>query len=309
MRKSKNNVKGCWLDETLLNLNGIELTETPKNADFIYSISTVDYQNMIHKTIYFCREPPLNNSILWCYQNIDKFYLAISYYLKEGLSNQVLHNNSDFPNWVSVPKNLQKITRKNTKLRTRGIFFAGTTKERLRQNLPDGIVTISHHRKLLGEFFLNNFKDSLIVGIGWNGQTEKCKNWDIDKFSQIENSNADFVLALENTIMPNYLTEKIWHGFFSDRVTLYLGDPNIDNYIPNNCYIDLRPFYDKKSDNFDLTGLRERIESISQEEYDYILNNARNIRSTFTLKRDFWRKKTTLNVIEKIKSPFYKIVV
>lgn len=303
MRESKNNVKGCWLDETLLNLNGIEFTETAKNADFIYSISTIDYQNMLHKTIYFCREPPINDSILWCYQNIDKFYLAISYYLKEGLSNQILHNDPNFPNWVSVPKNLQKITRKNTKLRTRGVFFAGTTRERLRQNLPDGIATISHHRKPLGEFFLNNFKDSLIVGIGWNGQTEKCKNWDSDKFSQIENSNVDFVLALENTIMPNYLTEKIWHGLFSDRVTLYLGDPNIDNYIPNNCYIDLRPFYDKQSDKFDLNALGKRIESISQEEYDYILDNARNIRSSFTPERDFWRKKTTLNVIEKIKSP------
>lgn len=55
--------------------------------------------------------------------------------------------------------------------------------------------------------------------------------------------NFDFCICFENAYgYPGYITEKIFDCFFAGTVPVYFGDPDIKNYIPNDCFIDYRDF-------------------------------------------------------------------
>ncbi|MGV0982101.1 MAG: glycosyltransferase family 10 domain-containing protein [Polynucleobacter sp.] len=57
-------------------------------------------------------------------------------------------------------------------------------------------------------------------------------------------SKYNFCLCLENTPMAGYITEKIIDCFYSGVIPLYLGAPDIENYIPENSFINLNNFSD-----------------------------------------------------------------
>lgn len=52
----------------------------------------------------------------------------------------------------------------------------------------------------------------------------------------------DFSLCIENTEMIGYISEKIFDCFYSGVIPIYWGAPDVQNYIPSNCYISLRDF-------------------------------------------------------------------
>ena len=109
-------------------------------------------------------------------------------------------------------------------------------------------------------------------------------------------------MALENTIFPNYLYEKIWDGFISDRVTMYLGDPRIESHIPLNCFIDLRKYFNVDTGEFNLDApLGNYLKEMSQEEYNEIISNAREFRKTAEGKYIHYRDELTKFIIERIK--------
>ncbi|MBT9147751.1 MAG: Alpha-(1,3)-fucosyltransferase FucT [Syntrophomonadaceae bacterium] len=55
-------------------------------------------------------------------------------------------------------------------------------------------------------------------------------------------SQYRFALCFENSVMPGYIPEKIFDCFFAGTVPIYLGAPDVENYIPKNCFIDMRDF-------------------------------------------------------------------
>ena len=67
-----------------------------------------------------------------------------------------------------------------------------------------------------------------------------------------------FSFCIENAKgYPGYITEKIFHCFFSLTVPIYLGCPNILDYMPNDCFIDMRKFKTIKEVHFFLKNLKE----------------------------------------------------
>jgi len=42
--------------------------------------------------------------------------------------------------------------------------------------------------------------------------------------------------------LPGYITDKIFDCFFVGTIPIYLGAPDIAEYIPRNCFIDMRDF-------------------------------------------------------------------
>jgi hypothetical protein len=52
----------------------------------------------------------------------------------------------------------------------------------------------------------------------------------------------DFCLCIENMAMDGYITEKIFDCLYSGTIPLYLGAPDISNYVEPNAYIDCRRF-------------------------------------------------------------------
>jgi len=85
-----------------------------------------------------------------------------------------------------------------------------------------------------------------------------------------------FALCFENMIMPGYVTEKIFDCFFVGTVPVYLGAPDIEKYVPKDCFIDMRDFssyrelyaYLKSLSNEDISSFREAArEYLSSEQY------------------------------------------
>lgn len=64
----------------------------------------------------------------------------------------------------------------------------------------------------------------------------KCNS----KFEVLQ--NYEFCLCFENMSMNGYITEKIFDCIYSGTIPLYLGAPNINDYIPENVFIDCRNF-------------------------------------------------------------------
>lgn len=55
-----------------------------------------------------------------------------------------------------------------------------------------------------------------------------------------------FNLALENCIFPGYLTEKIFDAMLAGTVPIYLGAPDIEDFVPKECFVDFRDYNDFK---------------------------------------------------------------
>ncbi len=71
-------------------------------------------------------------------------------------------------------------------------------------------------------------------------------NWEAGKLSL--SSDYLFTIAIENSINYDYITEKLWHALVAGSVPIYLGAPNIEDWLPcqTNCIIDLRKFQTPK---------------------------------------------------------------
>jgi hypothetical protein len=93
----------------------------------------------------------------------------------------------------------------------------------------------------------------VLRGSGWEHTVAgKCRFWRKpirygnspspceDKLSVL--GECRFALALENAIYPGYVTEKILDAFRAGAVPVYLGAPDITDYVPAECFIDYRGF-------------------------------------------------------------------
>lgn len=56
--------------------------------------------------------------------------------------------------------------------------------------------------------------------------------------------NYTFAICFENSILKGWITEKIFDCFFAGTVPIYLGAPDIQDYVPQDCFIDMRNFPD-----------------------------------------------------------------
>ena len=82
-------------------------------------------------------------------------------------------------------------------------------------------------------------------------------------------SNYKFCLCFENTPMEGYITEKIFDCFYAGTIPVYLGDPKVNEYIPKECYINMREF-----DNYE--SMLDHIKNLTDEEINHMRNSAKN---------------------------------
>lgn len=129
------------------------------------------------------------------------------------------------------------------------------------------------------------FSEFYLFGKGW---TEAIKNWPriqripfanypmpcSDKLITL--SKFRFSICFENCIYPGYITEKIFDSFFAGVVPVYLGAPDITDYIPSDCFINFRKFAS-------LEELWMSLESFSESEW----NNHRDAIARFLASPEF----------------------
>lgn len=77
-----------------------------------------------------------------------------------------------------------------------------------------------------------------------------------------------FAICFENMVLKGWMTEKIFDCFFAGTVPVYWGAPDITDYVPPGCFIDMRQFK-----NFD--ELRRYLRALSDADVERYRQNAR----------------------------------
>ncbi len=115
-------------------------------------------------------------------------------------------------------------------------------------------------------FIQNNPNDFDLYGNGWDTEALTFyKGYVKEKINTL--SKYKFAFCYENAKnIPGYITEKIFDSFFAGVIPIYLGAPNIKDFIPENVFIDRNAFAD-------YNALYNYISLMSEERYyDYINN-------------------------------------
>jgi hypothetical protein len=82
-------------------------------------------------------------------------------------------------------------------------------------------------------------------------------------------SNYKFALCFENVAYPGYVTEKIIDCLVAGAIPLYLGAPDITDFVPQEAFIDIRNFNS-------LQQLNEYLKNLDKETAMKIINAGRN---------------------------------
>lgn len=105
----------------------------------------------------------------------------------------------------------------------------------------------SKRLELINYFNLNKPKDFDLYGMGWDLETLELNQ--ITTYKGIINSknsilsNYKFSICFENNAdQCGNITEKIFDSLKAFCIPIYLGAPNIEKYIPSDCFIDFRNF-------------------------------------------------------------------
>tara|TARA_Y100000389_G_scaffold189103_1_gene212452 strand:- start:850 stop:1878 length:1029 start_codon:yes stop_codon:yes gene_type:complete len=104
----------------------------------------------------------------------------------------------------------------------------------------------------------------------------KFKNYKGEFFGKKQDllKKYKFSICVENAkYYPGYLTEKIFHCFFSLTVPIYLGSDNITDHIPPECFIDMRKFKNYES-------LYKYLKEMDEKEYLQYQNSIKNFLSS-----------------------------
>jgi len=88
----------------------------------------------------------------------------------------------------------------------------------------------------------------------------------VSKFQKL--SEYKFGIAFENSIVPGFIEEALFDCFYTGTVPIYLGAPNIEKYIPKNCFIDMRDFKNYEE-------LKQYLKALTESEIKIYKENAR----------------------------------
>jgi hypothetical protein len=97
-------------------------------------------------------------------------------------------------------------------------------------------------------------------------------------------SRSRFCICYENAKdIPGYLTEKIFDCLFAGCIPIYFGDPNIEHWVPRDCFIDFRRFSSYESLYEFLTKMPDRVFIDMQNAgRNFILSNAFKVHNSQT---------------------------
>lgn len=134
-------------------------------------------------------------------------------------------------------------------------LVASNLKSRFENELYSKRKEVIHFFEQVGEEGFEFF------GRRWDPAEYKSYRGEVaDKIGTIKNYR--FNICYENTKdTPGYITEKIFDCFAAGTVPIYWGACNIEEYIPNDCFIDRNAFSN-------LEELHTYIKAMSKEEYE-----------------------------------------
>lgn len=82
-----------------------------------------------------------------------------------------------------------------------------------------------------------------------------------------------FVACIENAVFPGYVTEKVIDALVAGTIPLYLGAPDVEDFLPPGVFIDLRNFHS-------MVELDEFLESMDSETWSSYRSAGRDFLSS-----------------------------
>ena len=121
----------------------------------------------------------------------------------------------------------------------------GTITENSRKLKPDGYDLRGIRLHIAEEAREKGLAD--IFGIGWpdSARLGESRGGDKGEWHDAKLSIMDeygFALAMENTLLENYVTEKIWDAVQCNALPLYYGNDWIYSEFPRDSFVDVRNF-------------------------------------------------------------------
>lgn len=101
--------------------------------------------------------------------------------------------------------------------------------------------------------------------LSYKGSVPRNLNAKLDILSRFK-----FNLCFENCVADGYISEKILDCFKAHTIPIYLGAPNIEKYVPKDCFIDFRKFRD-------FSELINFLKGMNEETYNSYVNNAKKL--------------------------------
>jgi len=102
-----------------------------------------------------------------------------------------------------------------------------------------------HQRQKIAEYFLAKYPNELdLYGLKWSDKFSKIHKGSVARDSKIKKLNEyKFAITFDSYInQRGYISEKIFDAFFARTIPIYLGADNISDYIPKECFVDVRRF-------------------------------------------------------------------
>jgi hypothetical protein len=254
--------KYCF--EKNINLNTIDLWNEKDDTceDVFVSLNhkknSVLKNNKFKKRILFQFEPPVVMPDV--YKNID--------HLSEIYNEIFLSNTSDNSKcgYFNLPQTHNDVLSD----------YWGNTNRYFLTMINANKKPSSHYKELYSERikaveFFSRSNDIDLYGFGWDNRLffpywfyksalQKVYKGAVESKYQTL-SKYNFTICFENMIMPGFVTEKFFDCFFAGTIPVYWGAPDIKNYVPKDCFIDMRDFKDYRE-------LRRFLKSISKSEME-----------------------------------------
>ncbi len=143
-------------------------------------------------------------------------------------------------------------------------------------------LEIYTERRSIINFFDKNYNSDFdLYGQGWSNNEFSCyRGAPQNKDATIK--QYKFCVCYENTKnIPGYVTEKMFECLSSGTVPIYLGAPNVEQYVPKNCFIDRRDFASNQE-------MYDYLKNMPEETYNNIIDNIINYLKTDKAKLYSW---------------------
>lgn len=126
------------------------------------------------------------------------------------------------------------------------------TLKRILAGVVSGVFYRELYKERLGVIEYFSGKDFDLYGIGWDkpilGETKQLREAIARSYQgSVDNkiqalAQYKFTFTFENTIAKGYVTEKIFDAMFAGSIPIYLGAPDIVDFVHKGAFIDMRDF-------------------------------------------------------------------
>lgn len=256
----------------LADTHGVEV-HTPDKAQFKNVIGVLFFDNMFYhnlpalkklhkkdllkKTIYIDFEPPTGHAKKHEQESIKilsgLFKAVVTY--DDDLAGKGNFIKGNVANFYAKPSKRQGFSKKkfavmvtnNTtaSMIVHSLNYWNNTEYYDNKKIKYHKKAVYHKRLEIVDFFHKNHSDSLdLFGVGFPEKYNTFNKGFLERSKKISTmSGYKFTIALDSYTNQNgYISEKIFDAFFAKTLPIYLGAYNVSEYIPNDCFVDLREF-------------------------------------------------------------------